>query len=100
LFANDLWAIPGSRELRRTLLSACAFDWTAISPAIFGSLFQNVMTKRERRQLGAHYTSEQNILRTIRPLFVEDLEAELEAGNCSGPCRCAAAGLTVEGLLV
>jgi hypothetical protein len=79
LFANELWAAPGSPEVRRTLLSACKFDWSAISPAIFGSLFQNVMTKRERRQLGAHYTSEQNILRTIRPLFLDHLEAELEA---------------------
>jgi len=77
LFANDLWAVSGDREVRRTLLSACTFNWSAISPAIFGSLFQNVMTTRERRQLGAHYTSEQNILRTIRPLFLDELEAEL-----------------------
>lgn len=81
LFANDLWPVSGNSEVRRALLSACAFDWSAISPAIFGSLFQNVMTKRERRQIGAHYTSEQNILRTIRPLFLEDLEAELASAT-------------------
>jgi hypothetical protein len=79
LFASDLWPVSGNPEVRRALLAACAFSWSAISPAIFGSLFQNVMTKRERRQLGAHYTSEQNILRTIRPLFLDELEAELAA---------------------
>lgn len=77
LFSNDLWPVSGNARIRETLLLACLFDWAAISPAIFGSLFQNVMTKQERRQLGAHYTSEENILRTIRPLFLEDLEAEL-----------------------
>jgi hypothetical protein len=81
LFASDLWPVSGNPEIRRALLAACAFNWSAISPAIFGSLFQNVMTKRERRQLGAHYTSEQNILRTIRPLFLDDLEAELAAAT-------------------
>lgn len=81
LFANNLWAVSGDREIRRTILEACAFDWSEISPAIFGSLFQNVMTSRERRQLGAHYTSEQNILRTIRPLFLDALEGELSAAN-------------------
>ncbi|MBM0226842.1 class I SAM-dependent DNA methyltransferase [Micromonospora sp. ATA51] len=87
LFANDLWAVSGNPEVRRALLSACTFDWSAISPAIFGSLFQNVMTKRERRQLGAHYTSEQNILRTIRPLFLDDLEAELAAATTQPKLR-------------
>jgi len=81
LFANDLWPVPGNAEVRRVLLSACSFDWSVISPAIFGSLFQNVMTKRERRQLGAHYTTEQDILRTIRPLFLDDLESELAAAT-------------------
>lgn len=81
LFASDLWPITGNARLRASILEACRFDWSAISPAIFGSLFQNVMTAKERRQLGAHYTSEQNILRTIRPLFLDELTAELEAAN-------------------
>lgn len=84
LFGDDLWPVSGSPELRRVLLQACTFDWSILSPAIFGSLFQNVMTKKARRQLGAHYTSEQNIMRTIRPLFLDDLEAEL-AGATSAP---------------
>ena len=97
LFANDLWAVSGNPEVRDALLSACLFDWSVISPAIFGSLFQNVMTKRERRQIGAHYTSEQNILRTIRPLFLDDLEAELTAATSQSKLRAfhdKIAGLT------
>jgi len=77
LFANQL-PIPSCDEATRTaLLDACKFDWSAISPAIFGSMFQNVMTPAERRQLGAHYTTEENIMRTIRPLFLDDLESDL-----------------------
>jgi hypothetical protein len=81
LFSKDLWQITGDAETRESLLLACRFDWSQLSPAIFGSMFQNVMTAQERRQLGAHYTTEANILRTIRPLFVEDLEAELRSAN-------------------
>ena len=78
LFASYL-PIPSCDEATRTaLLEACKFNWSAISPAIFGSMFQNVMTPAERRQLGAHYTTEENILKTIRPLFLDALEAELE----------------------
>ena len=81
LFANVL-PIPACNEsVRDALLEACRFDWGVISPAIFGSMFQNVMQPRERRQLGAHYTTEQNILRTIRPLFLNDLQAELTSAN-------------------
>lgn len=81
LFANGLWPVTGDVEARRALLAACTFDWSYISPAIFGSLFQNVMTAKERRHLGAHYTTEENILRTIRPLFLDELEAELAAAT-------------------
>ena len=59
--------IPSCDEpTRDALLEACKFNWSAISPAIFGSMFQNVMTPAERRHLGAHYTTEENILKTIR----------------------------------
>jgi hypothetical protein len=74
--------IPACNEsLRTELLDACRFDWSIISPAIFGSMFQNVMAPAERRQLGAHYTTEENILKTIRPLFLNDLEAELSSAS-------------------
>lgn len=64
-------------KMRDLLIDACRFEWSKISPALFGSLFQNTMQPRERRQLGAHYTSERDIMRLIRPLFLNDLEARL-----------------------
>lgn len=67
--------------LRRRLLACSAFDWSAISPAIFGSMFQSVMDTKARRSLGAHYTSEQNILKVITSLFLDDLREEF------GPAR-------------
>lgn len=63
-------------HMRAALLNACRFDWTPISPAIFGSLFQSVMDAGERRKAGAHYTTEKNILKLIGPLFMDDLRAE------------------------
>ena len=77
LFETALPIPMCDEAIRDALLAACKFDWSAISPAIFGSMFQNVMTPTERRQLGAHYTTEENILRTIRPLFLDELEEEL-----------------------
>lgn len=65
-------------DMRAALLNACRFDWTPISPAIFGSLFQSVMDAGERRKAGAHYTTEKNILKLIGPLFMDNLLAEFE----------------------
>ena len=62
--------------MRQRLIDACHFNWSDISPAIFGSLFQSVMDKDERRAQGAHYTTEQNILKVIEPLFLDKLRAE------------------------
>ena len=74
---HDTLPIPSfDSKIRRRLIDACHFDWSAISPAIFGSLFQSVMEKEERRAQGAHYTTEQNILKVIEPLFLDDLRAE------------------------
>ena len=64
--------------MRALLIEACEFDWAAISPAIFGSLFQSVMKAEERRAQGAHYTTEKNILKVIQPLFLDNLRAEFE----------------------
>ena len=61
------------------LLKAAAFDRSQISPAIFGSLFQTVMeneNKNLRRKIGAHYTTERNILKVIKPLFMDELWTE------------------------
>jgi hypothetical protein len=65
-------------DMRKTLLSCCSLDWGKISPAIFGSMFQSVMNPKERRHLGAHYTSEKNILKVIKPLFLDQLWEEFE----------------------
>ena len=62
--------------MRKHLLEACEFSWDAISPAIFGSLFQSVMNPQERRASGAHYTTEKNILKVIQPLFLDHLWSE------------------------
>lgn len=79
LFEERLPIASFSPKMRETLLECCSLDWGAISPAIFGSLFQSVMDKEARRNLGAHYTSEQNILKVINPLFLEGLWAEFES---------------------
>ena len=64
--------------MRTAVLTACRFDWSRISPAIFGSLFQGIMDAKARRQIGAHYTSERDIMKLIRPLFLDELRAEFE----------------------
>jgi len=65
-------------EMRQIFLECSYLDWSVISPAIFGSMFQSVMNPKERRNLGAHYTSEKNILRLIKPLFLDELYEEFE----------------------
>lgn len=65
-------------QMRKALLECCYFTWNKVSPAIFGSLFQCVADKDKRRNLGEHYTTEKNILKTISPLFLDDLKAEFE----------------------
>ncbi len=78
LFAEALPMADFTATMRDALLDACALDWSAISPAIFGSLFQSIMDEKARRNLGAHYTSEENILKLIKPLFLDELWAEFE----------------------
>jgi len=78
LFAEYFPTPAFDADMRAAVLNACRFDWTPISPAIFGSLFQSVMDPKERRAKGAHYTTEKNILKVIGPLFLDDLRAEFE----------------------
>jgi hypothetical protein len=78
LFRERLDFADFNRDMRDALLECCRFDWSRISPAIFGSLFQAVMEPRERRQIGGHYTSERDILKVIRSLFLDDLRAEFD----------------------
>jgi hypothetical protein len=76
LFEEILPIASFNSKMRSILLEASGLDWGKISPAIFGSLFQSVMNPEERRNLGAHYTSEKNIFKLIKPLFLDDLRAE------------------------
>ncbi|MDE0412674.1 MAG: class I SAM-dependent DNA methyltransferase [Gammaproteobacteria bacterium] len=78
LFDGPLSIPAFDTAMRELLLDACRFDWSSISPAIFGALFQSVMDSKERRAQGAHYTTEKNILKVIEPLFMDDLHAEFK----------------------
>ncbi len=78
LFSDQLPLAAFDKETREQLLLACRFNWSKISPAIFGSMFQSVMDPEARHSLGAHYTTERNIMKTIGPLFVDELEERLE----------------------
>lgn len=79
LFQEILPMAHFDSKMRQTLLECCYLDWSKISPAIFGSMFQSVMDPKERRNLGAHYTSEKNILKLIKPLFLDELWAEFDS---------------------
>jgi len=78
LFAERLEFAEFNTDMRNRLLACCGFRWETISPAVFGSLFQAVMDSKARRQIGAHYTAEKNILKLIRSLFLDELRAEFE----------------------
>lgn len=83
IFSERLDPVALDSKARATLLTCCTFDWSQISAAIFGSLFQGVMDKAERRQLGAHYTSELNIMKVIEPLFLDELYTEFDSAKRS-----------------
>ena len=74
IFEEQLNIPSFSSTMRDELMRACAFDWSGISPAVFGSLFQAVKSPEARRELGEHYTSETNNLKTLGPLFLDDLQ--------------------------
>jgi len=78
LYEETLPLADFNAAMRGLLLEASALDWSRISPAIFGSMFQSVMDAKARRNLGAHYTSEKNILKLIGPLFLDGLKVELD----------------------
>ncbi len=79
LFGEILASPSFNLNMRNTLLRCCKFDWSRISPAIFGSLFQSVMDAEARRNLGAHYTSEKNIMKVIKGLFLDELYNEFNS---------------------
>ncbi len=77
LFRGALPPAQFTFDLQQRLIDLCEQDWSNVSPAIFGSLFQSVTDPKARHDLGAHYTSEDNILKLIRPLFLDDLRSRL-----------------------
>jgi len=83
LFKEDLGFADFDGPMRSALIECCEFNWSRISPAVFGSLFQSIMAgetgAKKRRQIGAHYTSERDIMKLVRSLFLDDLKAELAA---------------------
>ena len=84
LFEERMAPPAFNATMRRQLLALTRIQWGQISPAIFGAMFQKVMeldAKARRRELGAHYTSEANILRLIGPLFLDELRSELDASK-------------------
>ena len=85
LFDERLSPAAFNATMRDRLLDACGLDWSEISPAIFGALFQSIMDTKARRNLGAHYTSEKNILKLIGPLFLDGLRAEFDKIKTSRP---------------
>ncbi|MCX6156031.1 MAG: class I SAM-dependent DNA methyltransferase [Candidatus Kapabacteria bacterium] len=85
LFEDQLSFASFNSIMRKTLLECCNLDWSKISPAIFGSMFQSVMDEKQRRNLGAYYTSEKNILKLIKPLFLDNLWKEFEDAKFSRP---------------
>jgi len=78
LFAERLGFVRCTGGIRKAVLDCCGFHWAKISPAVFGSLFQGVIDDRARRQQGEHYTSERDIMKVVRSLFLDDLRGEFE----------------------
>jgi len=78
LFEERLETAAFNSSMRKTLLKCCTLDWSQIKPEIFGAMFQSVKDKESRRELGEHYTSETNILKVIKPLFLDSLWEEFE----------------------
>ena len=81
LFSDENIEIPRLNETILDLLlnkASAAFDWSEISPTIFGAVFESTLNPETRRSGGMHYTSIENIHKVIDPLFLDDLKAELE----------------------
>jgi type I restriction-modification system DNA methylase subunit len=77
IFAEKISVIDFNNKMRKALVEVANYDWTTINPTIFGSLFQLVKNKEARRELGEHYTSEENINKIVYPLFLDELQERL-----------------------
>ncbi|GAA0209749.1 hypothetical protein GCM10009537_12390 [Corynebacterium riegelii] len=77
---NALLTVPRfTAKARETLIDLGTLKWQDINPDIFGSMFQAIVTPGQRSNLGQHYTSVPNILKTIEPLFLDELKEEFDA---------------------
>lgn len=81
LFSGDITIPLIDDEIRTLILQRASddFDWSEISPTIFGAVFESTLNPETRRKGGMHYTSVENIHKVIDPLFLDDLKAELAA---------------------
>jgi len=79
IFAEKIAVIDFNKKMRKALVEVANYDWTTINPTIFGSLFQLIKNKEARRELGEHYTSEENINKIVYPLFLDGLQERLAA---------------------
>lgn len=77
IFAEKISVINFNKKMRVALVDVANYDWTTINPTIFGSLFQLIKNKEARRELGEHYTSEENINKIVYPLFLDELQERL-----------------------
>ena len=83
LFADALDVPKFDRGSYRYLQDACQLDWQEINPDIFGSMIQSVADPDKRSELGMHYTSVPNILKVLGPLFLDDLDTQIEKAGDS-----------------
>ena len=79
IFSEKISVIDFNKKMRVALVDVANYNWTTINPTIFGSLFQLIKDKEARRELGEHYTSEENINKIVYPLFLEELQERLAA---------------------
>lgn len=77
LFKDKIQIPPSNAKIRNSLIELSKLDWSKISPAVFGSIFQSIIDQKKRRQGGIHYTSEANVKKVIDALFLNDLKDEL-----------------------
>ena len=77
IFSEDISIIDFNKKMRVALINVANYDWGSINPTIFGAMFQLIKSKDERRELGEHYTSEENINKIVYPLFLDELQERL-----------------------
>jgi len=77
IFSEEIATIDFNRKMRGALIDVANYDWASINPTIFGAMFQLIKSKDERRELGEHYTSEENINKIVYPLFLDELQERL-----------------------